>query len=132
MMMILMPIGLLFTSFMPAGLQFYFVATGATSLGQTALTFNPTFRRLVGMSPLPSQEELAAQQAPKEPSKGILDDLKKSMNSAKEMAGGRMDESANKKEAQRKEEEEARMQAEYYESLRERMAELEKKMKRRP
>lgn len=132
MMMVLMPVGLLFTSFMPAGLQFYFVATGLTSLGQTALTFNPTFRRLIGMSPLPTQEELAEQQPPTEPSKGILDDLKKSMNSAKEMAGGKMDESASKKEVQRREEEEARMQAEYYESLRERMAELEKKMKRRP
>lgn len=130
--MVLMPVGLLFTSFMPAGLQFYFVATGATSLAQTALTFNPTFRRLAGMSPLPTPQELAAKAPPTAPSKGILDDLKKSLNNAKEMAGGKMDESANKKETQRKEEEEARMQAEYYESLRERMAELEKKMKRRP
>ena len=131
MSIVFVPLGLLFTSFLPAGVQFYFVTAAVTGLFQTALVFNPTFRRLVGLSPLPDPSD-----TPEPPSaaegKGFLESIKASVRDAQEMAGTKMSASSEKKAEERRASDEARLQAEYYESLRERMAELEKKMKRRP
>lgn len=128
--LVLGPVGLLFTSFMPAGVQFYFVTAGVLGLFQTTLMFSPAFRRMVGMTPLPApKDNLEVSSAE---SKSFLAGLKDSYKSAQEVAASKMSESSQKKESQKKLAEEARLQAEYYESLRERMAELEKKMKRRP
>lgn len=127
---VFVPLGLLFTAWLPAGLQFYFVTAGATGFVQTSLMFNPRFRGLVGLSPLPAPIDPPAQ--PPGSGQGYLASFKEAFNRTKEAAGSKISESSKKKEGQARETEEARLQAEYYESLRERMAELEKKMKRRP
>lgn len=130
MTMVLVPVGALFTSWLPAGLQFYFITAGATGLVQTTLLFNPSFRRLIGLQPLPLPVDTPAVTA--DVSKSFLEKFKDGMSSAKETVESKVGESSEQKATKATAESEAKMQAEYYESLRERMAELEKKMKRRP
>lgn len=127
---VLVPLGLFFTSFLPAGLQWYFLATGATGLVQTFVTFNPRFRRWMGMSPLPEPAAVV----PGAPKLGFLAEMKKTLNEAQEMAGSKMDDKKKKKDGGKSDAREEKLQAEYYESLRERLAELERnqRMKRRP
>lgn len=124
------PLGFWITSTMPAAVQLYFVAAALTGLFQTTLMFNPTFRRMTGLTPLPAPKDTAEPTTAE--AKSFLDELKGSFGNVQEMARSKTNESAEKKAGQRSVTEEARLQAEYYESLRERMAELEKKMKRRP
>ena len=125
---IMVPLGLIFTSWLPAGLQFYFVTAGLTGLFQTAVIFNPAFRRWAGLTELPNPSTLPAPAA----TGGFMEQMKKSVRDAKKMAGEKMNDSSDSKKSQKAIADEERLQAEYYESLRERMAELEKKMKRRP
>lgn len=127
---VLGPLGFFITSGMPAAVQLYFAAAGFTGLVQSTLMFNPTFRRMTGMSQLPPPQD-AVQTTPGE-SKNLLQELKESYGNMKETASNQMNERTQKNESRKQLSDEARLQAEYYESLRERMAELEKKMKRRP
>ncbi|PKS07217.1 hypothetical protein jhhlp_005819 [Lomentospora prolificans] len=133
---VFVPLGFFVTCFMPAGLQWYFVTASVPGLLQTWLTFQPWFRRWVGLTPLPeplakapagSISPTSTGSAP-----GIFENMKKSLKDATEMATAKREDSKQRKAKETNEAEEAKLQAEYYESLRERMAELEKQMKRRP
>lgn len=130
---VLVPISLLFTWSMPAGLQFYFACATATSYLQTSLLFNPSFRKLTGLSTLPPRE-VEPPRAPGAPPKGRFDDILQPMKSFKETIDNKSVKKDLKSTVTKKLEDDSRMQTEYYASLRERMAEKEKsqKMKRRP
>ena len=130
MAMVFVPVGFIFTSFLPASVQFYFCIAGASGLVQTGLIFNPTFRRIIGLTALPPPVDPPETSA--EEGKSFLEGMKKQFNDAKESVGQKMGEESKKKEGKTSVSDEEKMQLEYYESLRERMAELEKKMKRRP
>lgn len=59
--MFLMPVTAIATLFMPAGLQLYFVVSSALQLLQSAVFYNPTFRKLVGLAPLVPPRPVSAQ-----------------------------------------------------------------------
>lgn len=52
MSVVVMPISLVVSLFFPAGVNFYFVLAGATQWLQQWLTYQPWFRRMVGLTPL--------------------------------------------------------------------------------
>ncbi|CAI4214750.1 unnamed protein product [Parascedosporium putredinis] len=135
---VMIPLGFIVTSFMPAGLQWYFVTASVPSLVQTWLMVQPWFRRWIGMMPLPEPlasapiSSISATGTSTQSPPGMIESMKKSLRDATEAATAKRDGTKQRKSKETSEAEEAKLQAEYYESLRERMAELEKQMKRRP
>jgi len=52
MSFVIIPVGVLATLWIPAGLQFYFLLTASLQWLQSAAFYNPTLRRLLGLGPL--------------------------------------------------------------------------------
>lgn len=135
---VMIPLGFIVTSFMPAGLQWYFVTASVPSLVQTWLMVQPWFRRWIGMMPLPEPlasapiSSISTTGTSTQSPPGMIESMKKSLRDATEAATAKREGTKQRKSKETSEAEEAKLQAEYYESLRERMAELEKQMKRRP
>ncbi|KAK3366326.1 60Kd inner membrane protein-domain-containing protein [Lasiosphaeria ovina] len=51
---VMLPLSLVFTLFLPSGIQFYFLCTGSLQFLQTWLFYQSWFRRWTGLGPLPS------------------------------------------------------------------------------
>ncbi|KAK3370564.1 outer membrane protein TOM13-domain-containing protein [Podospora didyma] len=84
--MVILPISIVFTCNLPAGIQFYFLVTGALQCLQSSLFYMPRFRRLVGLPPIHKTIAPAriagAYQAPR--AGGVSSTFKGGMDAAKE------------------------------------------------
>ncbi|SPO06084.1 uncharacterized protein DNG_08773 [Cephalotrichum gorgonifer] len=127
---VLGPLGFMVTSFMPAGLQWYFVTASTTGLVQTYLMFQPSCRRMLGLTALPDPAAVVETG----PKRSFFEEIKKAMNDTQQLAGTKMETASKAKKETKKAGDEAKLQAQYYESQRERLAAQEKspRMKRRP
>jgi membrane protein insertase Oxa1/YidC/SpoIIIJ len=131
MMVVGVPLMFFFTSSFPAALQFYFMTASIPALFQTWLVYQSWFRRAIGLPPIPKPEVVA----PAKPGVGgAISSMKQSFSQVTEMAAQKQKESSKKKSNRQQLDDEIKLTEQYYESLRERMAEMEKsqRMKRRP
>jgi len=64
MAMVMLPLSLLCTAWIPSGIQLYFMLTGGFHFAQTWAFYQPWFRRLVGLAPLAQPGAAAAPAAP--------------------------------------------------------------------
>ncbi|KAL2136216.1 hypothetical protein VTI74DRAFT_4846 [Chaetomium olivicolor] len=62
MSLVMMPISIVFTLFLPSGIQFYFLVSSVLHWAQAWLTYQPWFRRMVGLKPLAKPNEQAVGQ----------------------------------------------------------------------
>ncbi|OLN97726.1 Mitochondrial inner membrane protein OXA1 [Colletotrichum chlorophyti] len=117
LMYILGPLSVIFTSYLPAGVQLYFFVTGIIGVVQNWLLTFPAIRRVVGLSPLPKPIATTAAaptrptyQAPRgaattEASKqdgtigGLVADLKQTVHNAKGGAGSYIEAGRAREEA---------------------------------
>ncbi|KAK1670980.1 60Kd inner membrane protein-domain-containing protein [Colletotrichum godetiae] len=129
MMYILGPLSVIFTSYLPAGVQFYFFITGIIGVAQNWLFTKSAFRNLFGLTPIvaPAATPISTTaaktsissgptrlnyQAPRAASaseapaadagsvKGIMDNLKQTVHNAKGGAGNHV-EAGRKREAEK-------------------------------
>ncbi|OHE97747.1 YidC/Oxa1 family membrane protein insertase [Colletotrichum orchidophilum] len=127
MMYILGPLSVIFTSYLPAGVQFYFFITGIIGVAQNWLFSKASFRTLFGLTPIgpgpaaapitttatnssaPTRLTYQAPRSTPEPTtpaadsgsiKGIVDNFKQTVHNAKGGAGNHL-EAGRKREAEK-------------------------------
>ncbi|KAK2006219.1 YidC/Oxa1 family membrane protein insertase [Colletotrichum eremochloae] len=120
LMYILGPLSVIFTAYLPAGVQWYFFVAGAIGVVQNWLFTKPGFRNLFGLMPLPTAPAPATTAATVAPSglayqaprvapaqtaaqdgsiSGVINSLKQTVHDAKGGAGNYMEANRSKEEA---------------------------------
>jgi len=128
---IFIPVGVMFSMWLPAAIQFYFACLSIPGVLQTWILFRPAVRKRLGLSPLPDPKTLAAASpASKNPFKNFKQSIQDAQKGFTERRAVKSQASA----AERRVHDEAALQEKYWETLRDRMAEQErmKKMNKRP